>query len=86
MSDVSAELDNKKVKKYSFPESCWVEPQDGEYFLYQHEYLGDHAENNIVVRLKPDGKILRIVNVAHVSEIIFEDDCGTPKPDNGGQS
>lgn len=72
------ELKDRKIKAFYYidhmNEGLGVnQPSENEYFLFQQEYLGDHAEWWIVIRHKPDGKILRLVNPKDVVDIIFEE-------------
>ena len=69
-------LHGRIVKEYFFIDRMNeglgpVKPKEGELFVYNYEYHGDHSTNHIVV--KKNDKITKIVNVVDLSEISFED-------------
>lgn len=77
MSELNKELEDKKVTEYLPIDHLneglgYVKPSENEYFLYQSEYMGDRMDVWITVRLKTNGKVLRLVNPKDLSEIHFE--------------
>ncbi len=75
--NLSEEIKDKKIKEFCFIDHMnegigYSKPEENEYFLFQEEFCGDRSEWWIVVRQKPDGKILKMINPKDVADIIFE--------------